>query len=95
MSPLLSGIIRLISRIAVVLPDPDGPTSTHTSPAGTLRLRSVIAGSRCPGYRLETLRSSSVAGPPAAGPVGSEVGNDDGPSDWAVFADDKVQARAG
>ena len=38
MSPLVSGIMRLISLIAVVLPDPDGPTSTHTSPAATSRL---------------------------------------------------------
>ena len=49
MSPLLSGIIRLISRSAVVLPEPDGPTSTHTSPAPTVKLRSAIAGSSCLG----------------------------------------------
>ena len=47
--PPVSGIMRLISRIAVVLPDPDGPTSTHTSPARTVSDRSSIAGSRWPG----------------------------------------------
>ncbi len=41
--------MRLIIRIVVVLPDPEGPTSTHTSPAGTVKDRSPIAGSRCPG----------------------------------------------
>ncbi len=49
MSPPVIEIIRLIRRIAVVLPDPDGPTSTQTSPAGTVNDRSAIAGSRCPG----------------------------------------------
>ena len=32
--------MRLTSRMAVVLPHPDGPTSTQISPAGTLKLRS-------------------------------------------------------
>ncbi len=41
--------MRLIRRIAVVLPDPDGPTSTHTSPAATFKERSAIAGCDCPG----------------------------------------------
>src|SRR5271155_4626262 len=76
MSPLVSGIIRLIRRIAVVLPEPDGPTSTHTSPAGTVSESSRIAGSRCPGDRLLTLRSSSSAA----------CANADGPSLWAVSA---------
>jgi hypothetical protein len=48
MSPLLIGIMRLISRIAVVLPDPDGPTSTHTSPAGTVSESLSIAALRWP-----------------------------------------------
>ena len=34
--PLVGSIILLISRIVVVLPQPDGPISTHTSPAGTV-----------------------------------------------------------
>ena len=37
--------MRLIRRIAVVLPEPDGPTSTHTSPAGTVSVSSAIAAS--------------------------------------------------
>jgi hypothetical protein len=48
MSPPLTGIILLIKRIAVVLPEPDGPTRTHTSPAGTVNERSPIAGTRWP-----------------------------------------------
>ncbi len=46
MSPPVIGIILLIRRIAVVLPEPDGPTRTHTSPAGTVNDRSAIAGLR-------------------------------------------------
>ena len=49
MSPEVSGIMRLISRIAVVLPEPDGPTSTQISPAGTVRLSDAIAASGWPG----------------------------------------------
>ena len=41
MSPLVMSIIRLTIRIAVVLPQPDGPTSTQISPAGTVRLSAV------------------------------------------------------
>ena len=49
MSPSLSSIIRFTSRSAVVLPQPDGPTSTQISPAGTSSERSSIAGSAWPG----------------------------------------------
>jgi hypothetical protein len=49
MSPPVISIIRLTSRIAVVLPQPDGPTSTQTSPAGTSKLRSWIAAVADPG----------------------------------------------
>jgi hypothetical protein len=48
-SPSVISIIRLTSRIAVVLPHPDGPTSTQISPASTVKLRSSIAGCSCPG----------------------------------------------
>ena len=48
-SPPLSDVMRLISRIVVVFPQPDGPTSTQKSPAGTVKERSPIAGSRSPG----------------------------------------------
>src|SRR5438876_2024365 len=73
MSPAVRGIIRLISRIVVVLPEPEGPTKTHTSPAGTVNDRSTIASSCCPGYRLLTLRSCRSAAWADA----------DGPSLWA------------
>ena len=33
--PAVGSISRLIIRSVVVLPQPDGPTSTHTSPSGT------------------------------------------------------------
>src|SRR2546429_134979 len=62
MSPEVIGIMRVISRIAVVLPEPDGPTSTQTSPAGTVKDRSRIAGSRRPAYRLLTFRGFYAAG---------------------------------
>src|SRR5579875_768722 len=61
MSPLDSAIMRLTSRIAVVLPHPDGPTSTHTSPAGTVKDRSSIAAAWAPAYRLLTFLNSSGA----------------------------------
>src|SRR5207248_9662490 len=85
MSPPVSGIIRLIRRSAVVLPEPDGPTRTHTSPAPTSRLRSTIAGSFWPGYCLETSRSTSSAA----------CDNDDSPSDWAVFDTGKRKTGPG
>ena len=42
-------IMRLTIRIAVVLPQPDGPTSTQISPDGTVSERRSTAGSVCPG----------------------------------------------
>jgi hypothetical protein len=48
MSPLVISIMRLTRRMAVVLPQPDGPTRTQISPAGTSKLRSWIAGSADP-----------------------------------------------
>ena len=41
--------MRLTIRIAVVLPQPDGPTSTQISPAGTLRESLSTAGLSAPG----------------------------------------------
>ena len=35
-----------ISLNTVLLPEPDGPTSTVTAPSGTLRLSSLRTGSR-------------------------------------------------
>ena len=42
-------IMRLTIRIAVVLPQPDGPTSTQISPAGTSSESESTAGSCRPG----------------------------------------------
>src|SRR3954454_16356241 len=61
MSPEVMSISRLTIRIAVVLPQPDGPTSTQISPAGTSRLRSSTAGAGAPGYSLVTARNSMLA----------------------------------
>ena len=44
MSPEVMSIIRLTIRIAVVLPQPDGPTSTQISPAGTFERQAVDRG---------------------------------------------------
>ena len=49
MSPDVISIIRLTIRIAVVLPQPDGPTSTQISPAGTSSDSPSTAGSALPG----------------------------------------------
>ena len=49
MSPSVISTIRLAIRIAVVLPQPDGPTSTQISPAGTSRLSLSTAGAAAPG----------------------------------------------
>ena len=41
--PEVGSTIRLIIRIEVVLPHPDGPTNTVSEPAGTSRLRASTA----------------------------------------------------
>src|SRR6188508_3420966 len=41
--PAVGSIIRLIIRIDVVLPQPDGPTNTVKVPSGTSRVRSSTA----------------------------------------------------
>src|SRR3954466_12992815 len=61
MSPELISTVRLTIRIAVVLPHPEGPTSTQISPAGTVSERWSTAFSRAPAYRLTTSRNSSSA----------------------------------
>ena len=48
-------IIRLTIRIAVVLPQPDGPTRTQISPAGTVRLRPSTAARVSAGIALRGL----------------------------------------
>src|SRR3954467_7791438 len=61
MSPSEMSIIRLTMRMAVVLPQPDGPTSTQISPAGTSRLRWSTAGRWLPGAVVVGARSPSEA----------------------------------
>src|SRR3954447_4570094 len=77
MSPPVNSIMRLTSRIAVVLPEPDGPTRTHSSPAATSSDRSAIARDRAAGERCSAGRDSAVAA--------SWLGKADGPSSWAVL----------
>ena len=62
MRPEVGSIIRLISRSVVLLPQPDGPTSTRISPLGMLRSRSATAGTSEPGYTLPTPWSSIIGG---------------------------------
>src|SRR5215469_2738172 len=63
--PDVGSISLLIIFIVVVLPQPDGPTNTTSSPAATCRLTLSTAGSRCPAYRLDRPISSMPA-PPVA-----------------------------
>ncbi|WP_345147165.1 hypothetical protein [Nonomuraea rubra] len=55
MSPEVGSIRRLIMRMVVVLPQPDGPSRTTISPAGMFRSSSCTAGSPPPGKRLGDL----------------------------------------
>ena len=45
----MMSIMRLTIRIAVVLPQPEGPTSTQISPEGTVSDRASTAGASWPG----------------------------------------------
>src|SRR4051812_33134977 len=85
MSPPVGSIMRVARRMAVVLPEPDGPTSTQILPAGTSNESSLIAGSAAPGYVLETRTYSSVAACEYA----------DDPSGWAVVVGDMGEAASG
>ena len=49
---LVSSTVRLTSRIAVVLPQPEGPTRTQISPAGTSSVRPSTAGLSEPAVAL-------------------------------------------
>src|SRR5688500_18899618 len=57
--PDVGSTSRLTILRAVVFPPPDGPTSTHASPAGTLRDRLSSAGGPVP-YRLVASWYSSI-----------------------------------
>src|SRR3954468_10948269 len=56
-SPLDGSTNRLIMRIVVVLPQPDGPTNITISPAGMSIVTLSTAGSGCPGECLVSSRS--------------------------------------
>src|SRR5690606_15328374 len=60
MRPLDGSISRLIIRIVVVLPHPEGPSRTTISPASTSRDRSATAGASTPGYCLVTPSSRII-----------------------------------
>src|SRR5437879_8723005 len=76
-APDVGSMSRLIIRMVVVLPQPDGPTNTTISPAGMVVEKSSTAGSCCPGYRLVTA-SSTISAPCR------------GSSDWGVAVDVSV-----
>src|SRR2546426_539856 len=52
--PDVGSMSRLIIFRVVVLPHPEGPTRTTSSPAGMVRLRLRTAGALPPGKTLET-----------------------------------------
>src|SRR5947207_4274155 len=51
---------RLIMRIVVVLPQPDGPTRTRVSPSATSKDRSPTAAADAFGNRLVTERKAII-----------------------------------
>src|SRR5882757_1039349 len=59
--PEVGSISRLIIFIVVVLPQPDGPTSTTISPAGISIVTWSTAGAAWPGYCLVNSSSTMVA----------------------------------
>src|ERR1700727_706742 len=61
MRPPVGSMSRLIMRSVVVLPQPEGPISMHSSPSGMVRLRALTATSRDP-YRFDTA-SRVIMGP--------------------------------
>src|SRR4051794_38717822 len=67
MVPEVGSIIRLIIRIVVVLPHPDGPTNTTISPAGIFMLILSTAAFCWPGYFL--VSSVSTIGTPCLAPL--------------------------
>src|SRR5260370_24655584 len=59
--PLVGSMRRLIILRIVVLPHPEGPTRTNTSPLGTSKVRSSTA-TNPPGYCLRTDSSRITEG---------------------------------
>ena len=56
MSPEVMSTMRLAMRIAVVFPQPEGPTRTQISPAATSSVSASTAGASAPGYTLVASR---------------------------------------
>ena len=62
MRPLVGSISRLTIFMLVVLPQPDGPTRTQISPAGTVSVRlSTAGGASGPPYRFVTCSNATTA----------------------------------
>ena len=64
MSPSVISTIRLAIRIAVVLPQPEGPTRTQISPAGTSRLSWSTGGAVGAGIDASSPRGTRPRAPP-------------------------------
>src|SRR5947209_16238942 len=62
--PDVGSTSRLIVRTSVLLPQPDGPSSTANSPAPIVRSTSWTAGNAAFGYCTASARSSTRAPPP-------------------------------
>src|SRR5690242_8562252 len=67
--PDVGSISRLMSRIIVVLPLPDGPSSTTISPLRIVIVTSSTAALACPGYRLVTSISRIPPRPASSSPA--------------------------
>src|SRR5680860_1078921 len=83
--PDVGSTSRLIIRIVVVLPQPEGPTSTTNSPASISRLIESTAGSSVPAYSLVT--SCRVIGAPPLLPCLEVAADSDVDSDVASDTD--------
>src|SRR6266542_856995 len=66
MSPEVGSIRRLIIRMVVVLPQPEGPTRTTVWPSGTSSERSFTASLADPGKRFDTCRIEIIGVPTTA-----------------------------
>ena len=67
MSPSSNGISRLTSLSAVVLPPPDGPTSTQNVPAGIVSESSLERGAVAAGVALRDAVEDDLGGVAHAG----------------------------
>ena len=63
MSPEVISTVRLTIRIAVVLPQPEGPTRTQISPASTSRVSDVDRVGVGPRVALGDVRNATETAP--------------------------------